>query len=441
MHSKLPDSLNQSRALPRTFVGAHPDLINHAEVRGEPVGQALGGVGVVLAAAGPVRVAVVHPFMRHERVLHALVGEEVGAGGADAAHDEVHSGLGGDDRAGEVGVGRVLPLAGPALSVLAGLGRGRGGLRRRRRTGHHDRAGEAGGLRAYPPTQALAEFVLGHCMRWEGGANQRRRRAQRMKGRKQRPDQQQGIGDRKRTESAPGAGDGADAGEVGGVVEELEDGGGGVGAEPVEEVTPAAVVLLRLHRAHRSNWKPMAQDRRSWLLLAVGRGREGKGLLDGFGQIRVPCAVCGRGEERGGEGRAVEGGRERRRRTDGRDANWGNRRNRVPGRPSLSFAWPLFACCAGRRLCVFWRFPGGRTRTRMGEGRGPRGLPRQRPRGFRAVRGAARRGAGGRGVANLRAVAAAATRLRRCRVCGRPVVSLSVAFTGCGHTSRVLLEP
>ena len=162
MHSKLPDSLNQWHALPRTFVRAHPDLINQAEIRGEPVGQALGGVGVVLAAAGPVRVAVVHPFMRHERVLHGLVGEEVGAGGADAAHDEVHGGLGGDEGAEEVGVGRVLPLAGPALSVLAGLGRGRGG---RRRPGHHDRAGEAGGLRAYPPTQALAESVLDHCMR------------------------------------------------------------------------------------------------------------------------------------------------------------------------------------------------------------------------------------------------------------------------------------
>lgn len=159
--------------LARTFVGAYPDLINEADIRGEPVGQGLGDVGVVLAAAGPVGVAVVHPLLRDERVLDGLVGEVVGAGGADAAHDELHGGFAGHERAGEVGEGRVLPLAGPVLGVLAGLGRGG-----RRRAGHHDRAGEGGGLRAYPPAQALAEFVLDHCMGWEGkggdsGADQR----------------------------------------------------------------------------------------------------------------------------------------------------------------------------------------------------------------------------------------------------------------------------
>jgi hypothetical protein len=41
-----------------------------------------------------------------------------------------------------------------------------------------------------------------------------------------------------RTESAPGAGDGGGAGEVGGVAEQPEDDGGGVGAEAVEEVHP-----------------------------------------------------------------------------------------------------------------------------------------------------------------------------------------------------------
>jgi hypothetical protein len=54
------------------------------------------------------------------------------------------------------------------------------------------------------------------------------------------------------TELAPGAGDGSGADEVGGVVEEVEDTGGGVEADPVEEVPAAALLHLHRRRAPRA---------------------------------------------------------------------------------------------------------------------------------------------------------------------------------------------
>lgn len=47
-----------------------------------------------------------------------------------------------------------------------------------------------------------------------------------------------------RTESAPGTGDGGGAGEISGVVEEGENGGGGVRADPLEEVEARLLLLL-----------------------------------------------------------------------------------------------------------------------------------------------------------------------------------------------------
>lgn len=48
------------------------------------------------------------------------------------------------------------------------------------------------------------------------------------------------------TEAAPGTGDGGGAGEIGGVVEQREDGGGGIRPQPLDEVE-APILLLRLH--------------------------------------------------------------------------------------------------------------------------------------------------------------------------------------------------
>jgi hypothetical protein len=152
-----------------TFERLYPYLINDTQIRVEPVGQALRVVGVVRAAAGPVGRAVVHPVLRLERVLHALGGEIVGAGGADAVQDAGRGGLlGGDEGAAEVGVYPVVLLAAPLLCVLAGLGGARGG---RRRSGDLDRAGEVGDLGAYPHAQALAEFVADYCRHNTSGAS------------------------------------------------------------------------------------------------------------------------------------------------------------------------------------------------------------------------------------------------------------------------------
>jgi hypothetical protein len=152
-----------------TFERLYPYLINDTQIRVEPVCQALRLVGVVRAAAGPVGREVVHPVLRLERVLHALGGEIVGAGGADAVQDAVRGGLlGGDEGAAEVGVYPVVLLAAPLLGVLAGLGGARGG---RRRSGDLDRAGEVGDLGAYPHAQALAEFVVDYCRQRTSGAS------------------------------------------------------------------------------------------------------------------------------------------------------------------------------------------------------------------------------------------------------------------------------
>jgi hypothetical protein len=352
--------------LARTFERAYPDLLDDAEIRGERVGQALGNIRVVLAAAGPVGGAEVNHVVRHERVLDGLVGEVVGAGGADAAHDEVRGGLAGDERAGEVGVGRVLPIAGPALGDLAGLARGvRRRRRRRRQSGHHDRAGEAGGLRTYLPAQVLAEFVHGDCT-GGGERGEQNSGGVELSDRPKDRDDNGELGSRKRTESAPGAGDGGDAGEVRGVVEELEDGGGDVRAEPVEEVPPDAV--LRLHRAHRPDWKPMPQDRGGAGCCArapaAGRGPPGR--------FRSACRARAGGGTAGGEVRAVEEGSKEREASERRTGpgTEAGEPSRVPGR--RSFARPLLPAClpacarpGGRsRECVF--FSGAFRRTDAG---------------------------------------------------------------------------
>jgi hypothetical protein len=82
------------------------------------------------------------------------------------------------------------------------------------------------------------------------------------------------------TELAPKTADGSGADEVGGVVEEVEDTGGGVEADPVEEVPAAA--LLHLHR----RWPPR--------VVVGARG----------GAVQCPKSlVGGGGEECGREGR------------------------------------------------------------------------------------------------------------------------------------------
>ena len=100
---------------------------------------------------------MIDPVPRVERVLYGLLGEIVGGGGPDAAEDEVHGGLGGDEGAPEVGVDDVVPVAGAGVGVAAGVGGGR-------RAGDDDRAGEVGDLGAYPAAQGLAEFAVDHCM-------------------------------------------------------------------------------------------------------------------------------------------------------------------------------------------------------------------------------------------------------------------------------------
>uniref|UniRef100_A0A0E0CU59 Uncharacterized protein n=1 Tax=Oryza meridionalis TaxID=40149 RepID=A0A0E0CU59_9ORYZ len=112
------------------------DLIDDAHITVEPVRQGLWCVGIVVAAAGPVGGAVLDPIVWYERVLDGLVGEVVGAGGADALQDAVHGGAVGDEGAAEVGVDPVVPLEGLALDAMAGLG-----VRLRRRSAHLLRAG------------------------------------------------------------------------------------------------------------------------------------------------------------------------------------------------------------------------------------------------------------------------------------------------------------
>jgi hypothetical protein len=53
-----------------------------------------------------------------------------------------------------------------------------------------------------------------------------------------------------RTESAPGAGDGGGAGDVGGVAEHSEDGGGGVRPQPLHEVHARQRRRRFLHESH-----------------------------------------------------------------------------------------------------------------------------------------------------------------------------------------------
>ena len=139
-----------------TFEWLYPDLVDDAEIGGEPVGQGLGRLSVVLAPAGPVGGALVDAFLRLEGVLDGLVGEVVGAGGAEAVQDAVDGGVGGEDGAAEVGVDPELRLGG----VAAGPGGGGGGGRR-----HLDGGREGGRLRAQPLAELLAEVVLRHCVR------------------------------------------------------------------------------------------------------------------------------------------------------------------------------------------------------------------------------------------------------------------------------------
>jgi hypothetical protein len=86
-----------------------------------------------------------------------------------------------------------------------------------------------------------------------------------------------------RTELAPGAGDGGCADEVGGVVEAVEDAGGGVEAHPVEEVPAAA--LLRVHGRRERSWVAVE----SVQILGGGGGgmktrrRRGRGNRPSFG--------------------------------------------------------------------------------------------------------------------------------------------------------------
>ena len=139
----------------------YPDLIDNAQIRAQPVGQALRHVRVVLAPARPVGWTVTHHLPWIERVLHPLGRETVGARGTDAVQDAVHEGLGlgGDEGAAEVGVCPVI-----LLGVMAGPGGGRRERWDRRRFAHLNRAGEAGDLRAYPQAEALAEFIGDNCI-------------------------------------------------------------------------------------------------------------------------------------------------------------------------------------------------------------------------------------------------------------------------------------
>jgi hypothetical protein len=77
------------------------------------------------------------------------------------------------------------------------------------------------------------------------------------------------------TKSAPGSGHGGGADKVGGVVEETEDAGGVVGADPVQEVPAAA-----LRRRHGGTELPFFLKRRERLNLRC------------WG-TRLPCDVQG----------------------------------------------------------------------------------------------------------------------------------------------------
>jgi hypothetical protein len=96
-----------------------------------------------------------------------------------------------------------------------------------------------------------------------------------------------------RTELAPGAGDGGCADEVGGVVEAVEDAGGGVEAHPVEEVPAAA--LLRVHGRRERSWVAVE----SVQILGGGGGgmktrrRRGRGNRPSFGAAcALRCALA-----------------------------------------------------------------------------------------------------------------------------------------------------
>jgi hypothetical protein len=80
-----------------------------------------------------------------------------------------------------------------------------------------------------------------------------------------------------RTESAPGAGDGGGAGEVGGVAEQPEDDGGGVRAEAVEEVHR---LTLRFDPSNQISSSP--QTLAEWGNVAVSckhDGTQSQGIL------------------------------------------------------------------------------------------------------------------------------------------------------------------
>ena len=72
-----------------------------------------------------------------------------------------------------------------------------------------------------------------------------------------------------RTESAPGAGDGGGAGEVGGVVEQPEDDGGGVRAEVLEEIHPPATPRPAQHQNFLSSPNPSLAEWENEMRLRV----------------------------------------------------------------------------------------------------------------------------------------------------------------------------
>ena len=145
--------------LEKRFEWLQLDLLDEAEIGLEAIYEALGHGGVPLAAAGPVGGPVgLEVVDGLEGVLDGLVGEVVGAGGADAVDDAVPGLVGREEAVAEVRVHPVELLVlgarpGGGVLVPACRGSGAGG-------GGDVDLGEGGDLRAGPQALQLAELVV-----------------------------------------------------------------------------------------------------------------------------------------------------------------------------------------------------------------------------------------------------------------------------------------
>lgn len=91
--------------LEKRFERLHLDLVNEAEISLEAIYEALGGVGVPLAAAGPIGgPGGVELIDGLKGVLYCLLGEVVGTRGAYAVEDAVPGVVGREQAVGEVRV-------------------------------------------------------------------------------------------------------------------------------------------------------------------------------------------------------------------------------------------------------------------------------------------------------------------------------------------------